>query len=165
LGWLQSTASDRNLRRFMIACCRRIWPLVVDERSRRAVESAELDVDGRLEDNERVAAAKGAADALADASENLDIRSNGHLYHAAWAAALCSHSDRVPLQTPIYRPAISGLFDCAMDAATNCAYSAAISKSQGIDSKAEKRARLDAETDAEYAAQCHLIRQIFDFPF
>ena len=85
-------------------------------------------MDGRLEDDERVAAAKAAADALADASENLDIRRNGHLYHAAWAAALCSHSDQVPLQTPIYTPAISGTFDCAMNAAINCAYSAAISK-------------------------------------
>jgi hypothetical protein len=50
LGWLRDTASERDLRLFMIACCRRIWPLIADERSRRAVELAELDVDGKLAD-------------------------------------------------------------------------------------------------------------------
>ncbi len=156
LGWLRNKASERNLRLFMIACCRRIWPHIVDERSRRAVELAELDVDGRLADDERVASARAAADALAEAFANLDIRSNGHLYHAAWAAALCSHTAQVPLHTPIYKPAISGAFDCAMVAAINCAYAAAISKVHAIDSKIEKHARLATETDAEYAAQCHL---------
>ena len=165
LGWLRAKASDRNLRLFMIACCRRIWPHIADERSRRAVEAAEVDVEGRLGDDERVAAARGAAGALADAFKILDNRCNGHLYHAAWAAAFCSHTPQVPLATPIYNPVISGMFDCAMSVAINSAAAAAISKVHSIDSKVEKHARLDAETDAEYAAQCQLIRDIFDFPF
>ena len=126
---------------------------------------AELDVDGRLGIDERVAAARGAADALADAFKILDNRCNGHLYHAACAAAFCSHTPQVPLATPIDNPVISGMFDCAMRAAINSAYATAISKVHSIDSKIEKHAQFEAETDAEYAAQCHLIRDIFDFPF
>jgi len=165
LAWLRTKASERNLRLFMIACCRRIWPHLADERSRRAVELAELDVDGRLGDDERVASAGAAADALAEAFENLDIRCNGHLYHAAWAAALCSHTAQVPLDNLPHHSAISGAFDCAVQAAVHSAAAAAISKVHAIDSKIEKHARLAAETDAEYAAQCDLLRDIFGYPF
>jgi len=162
---LQRTkASERNLRRFMNACCRRIWPHIADERSRRAVELAELDVDRQLGDDERVAAARGAADALAEAFKNLDIRSNGHLYHAAWAAALCAYTPEVPLQTPIYAPTLSSVFDCAVDTAINSAAAAAISKVLAIESKVEMHARFDTETVAENAAQCDLLREIFGYP-
>ncbi len=165
LDLVQKKASERNLRRFMIACCRRIWPHIVDERSRRAVELAERDVDGQLGDDERIAAARGAAAALADAFEHLDIRpGNGHLYSAAWAAALCAYTPEVPLQTPIDAPTISGVFDCAQQAAINSAYAAAISKVLAIESKVEMHARLDAEINAEYAAQCDLLRDIFGYP-
>src|SRR5271166_3381227 len=93
LGLLRDRACEKDLRRFAIACCRRIWPHIHDERSRRAVEMADLDIDGRLAAKERLAAARGAAQALAEASAKLDISSNGHLYHAALAAALCLHTD------------------------------------------------------------------------
>jgi hypothetical protein len=165
LDLLRGKASDRNLRLFAIACCRRIWPHIADERSRRAVELAALDVDGLVSAEERIAAAQAAADALTDAFFNLDIRSNGHLYHAAWAAALCLHTAEIPLRTPISEPVISGAFDCAMNAAINSASAATIAKVDITCSKVQMHAQLDVDTNAEYAAQCDLLRDIFGYPF
>ncbi len=61
LELLRPKGSETNFRRFMIACCRRIWSHVQDERLRQAVEVAERDVEGRIADDERVAAARSAA--------------------------------------------------------------------------------------------------------
>jgi hypothetical protein len=169
LGWLSVSqrASEADLRRFGAACCRRIWEHLVDERSRRAVELAEIDVEGRLGAEERLAAAQAAAAALAEARRNLDIHTNGHVYHAAWAAALCLATPEVPLPTPTpgRSPEISGAFDRAVHTAVNSAYAAAISRVIGIPSKSQMHAQLEVECDAEYAAQADLIRAIFAYPF
>ena len=41
-------ASDRKLRLFTCACCRRVWDLVPDPRSRKAVETSEQYADGSV---------------------------------------------------------------------------------------------------------------------
>jgi hypothetical protein len=53
-------ASERKLRLFSVACCRRIWHLMKDERSRRAVKATEQYVD-RLAGKKELHAAWEAA--------------------------------------------------------------------------------------------------------
>jgi hypothetical protein len=96
LELVRGKASDRKLRLFAVACCRRIWPLLVDPRSRKAVEAAERYAEGGVPEEERAIVGREAETAFAAAITPACQNANAPRTAAcagARAAWLCLRSD------------------------------------------------------------------------
>lgn len=146
LDFLRRPASDRKLRLFACACCRRVWSLLTNEGSRQAIRVAEDFADGR-------AAADALDEAEAEAEDvyqqiNLDrgeSEAGSSPETAAYAAWLASSSYwRDPHETHAYLP------DDAKEAA-----------SAVVDSLGENPGRLPSER----RHQADLLRCIVGNPF
>jgi hypothetical protein len=60
LYYLQRSVSARKYRLFAVACCRRVWHLIADERSRRLVETVERHIEKQASEDEWKEASAGA---------------------------------------------------------------------------------------------------------
>jgi hypothetical protein len=136
---------ERKLRLFLAACCRRVWPLMGDERSLRAVEVAEQYVEGAVHAVDLRAAAASAATAYAEVRATSDARA----YCAACAAAEVARAD--------FR---GGFYLC-----TYGAEAAAMAPAAPRDSAGPRAGYDQAILGAEGAAQAGLLRCIFGNPF
>lgn len=67
LSFLAERASERKLRLFYCACCRRVWNLIIDERGRQAVVAAERFAEGLVDESELQVARHSARRAVCDA--------------------------------------------------------------------------------------------------
>ena len=86
LRYLSSKASDRKLRLFACACCRRIWSRITAQRSRRAVEISEQYADKEADSAELESAfSEAGQDAFSFFSPEPSSRWDAH--EAAWLAA------------------------------------------------------------------------------
>jgi hypothetical protein len=87
-------ATDRKLRLFAVACCRRVQQLLGDERSRRAVDAAEQFADGLISQVQLEEACRAAEDAERIAQAILGENDDFYFgYHAARAAQLTAEKD------------------------------------------------------------------------
>jgi hypothetical protein len=160
LEFLRSRVSDRKLRLYACACCRRVWHLLLDERSRKAVEFTErLDTlsEGPLERTAIKDAAVQAAGVLSEQYRqrlgDLIYSPSEPLYQEAWMYLKAANAATVALS------------ETAWDAAFRAAELTAVARRLEQEEPPQDPERAMLLWNAERQQQVHLVRDLFGNPF
>jgi hypothetical protein len=131
--------SERKLKLFGCACCRRVWTVFRDERSRHAVEVTERSLEGAMNLDELLTVYSDAADAMIEATQVV----------AEWAAY--------------------GLGDSGWKEVAFVARSMSVAWADAFVGREGARATIYRNREhvrsEEQMAQCELVRDIFGDPF
>jgi hypothetical protein len=104
LEYLRSRASNRRLRLFAVACCRKVWPYLQDQRSRQAVETAESYADGQISIGSLLDASEAAESALYSIAR--PVRKSGRDERRALSAVHAAALSRLPTWNIELEPAL-----------------------------------------------------------
>jgi hypothetical protein len=161
LEYLRGKASDRKLRLFAVACCRRVSSLLVHQISREAVEVAERYADGLATEDERDNAHQAADDVwalLPHAFEEGLFEDDPSFANAITAAGIPPYAAEEAAEAPVAALEPSGEEDAVAGAYLSAA------KAVGWVNATDDSHDADAEA-SERAAQADLLRDIFGNPF
>ena len=161
---LRDRLDDRGLRRLAAASCRRAWDHM-EQASRVAVEAVERYAAGQEPASTLRDAAHAAAEVLREALRTLDIHvaRNGHLYHAAYAAAAACWTSGIPIERDPRQGEPEGMLDAALRAMSHAAAAVAIDRVQHHRPVEEMHAMLAEATLDEGRAQAEIVRKLFPF--
>lgn len=156
LDFLDPQVSERKLRLFACACCRRVWPLLTDPRCRQAVEVAAGFADGLASVEELNAAFLAAQHAK-------PLFTDGN-WAGAWSAAPNAGQAAVEAAAQAAQSVGARVAQAAKDAAW-----AAVCAGAPEESKSAAWAQFEAATlaarRAEATQQAALLREIVGNPF